>query len=63
MDWFNNLGGFAMFFPDTPALAMDFTLRGPADHLGYRLANSMQRTPTDLEAYPQPGMDFTGLGG
>lgn len=60
MDWFQSLGAYSMLFNDTPALAADFTLRGPRGDFGYRLAYQMQRTPADLEVYPAPGPDFPG---
>lgn len=62
MEWFNQLGGYTMLLADTPALAADFTFRGPRGDLGYRLAESMQRTPTTLDVYPPAEPDFTGLG-
>jgi hypothetical protein len=62
VNWFNELGSYGMFFADTPALAVDFSVRGPRGDFGYRLANSMQRTPTVLEPYPSEGIDFSGLG-
>jgi hypothetical protein len=35
MDWFQSLGAYSMLFNDTPALAADFTLRGPRGDFGY----------------------------
>lgn len=54
MDWFDHLGNYAAFFPDSPALAVDMTTNHPMSHgyLGYPLAYSMQDTPNQIEVYP-----------
>jgi hypothetical protein len=63
VNWFNELGAYQQFFPDTPALAGDFAFRGPRGDFGYRLAYFAQATPTDLDVYPSEPIDFSGLGG
>jgi hypothetical protein len=52
MDWWEQLGAHVQFFPDTPALALDMALRGPAEHVAYPLAYALQATPVPLEVYP-----------
>ncbi|MFD5107119.1 hypothetical protein [Streptomyces cinereoruber] len=53
MDWFDQLGHMASFFPDSPALAVDMALHGAdPDLVGYGLAYGLQVTPTQLDVYP-----------
>lgn len=53
MDWFNALGNFAAFFPDTPGLAWDMALNGAdPDLVGYGLAYGLQVSPTPIDVYP-----------
>lgn len=63
MDWWNDLGAYSMILNPAPALAVDMATKGPRGDLGFHLANSIQRTPADLDVYPPAEMDFTGLGG
>jgi hypothetical protein len=63
MDWFNDLGAYCMLLNQAPPLAVDMTVNGPKGDFGFHLANSIQRTPTELNAYPPEEMDFTGLSG
>lgn len=59
MEWWDEIGNFAAFFPDTPALAVDFALRGAnPDYVGYALAYGMQKTPTEIDVYPPEEMSF-----
>ena len=54
MDWWEQIGNYANFFPDTPALGVDMALHGPnADQVGYHLAYGLQSTPTSIDVYPQ----------
>jgi hypothetical protein len=53
MDWFDQLGNMARFFPDSPALAVDMALGGAdPDMVGYGLAYGLQATPTQFDVYP-----------
>lgn len=63
MEWWNDLGAYYQFLNATPALAADMALSGPRGDHGFYLANSMQRTPAQLDVYPPDEMDFSGLGG
>ena len=63
MDWFNQLGNMAAFFPDSPALAWDFALNGPdPDLVGYGLAYGLQATPEAIDVYPQEETPFPETG-
>ena len=59
MDWFNDLGAYAMFL-GTPALAVDMATNGPKGDFGFYLSAMMQRTSEPLTAYPAPPMLFGG---
>jgi len=54
MEWFNTLGNYAAFFPDSPALAVDMTTNHNMSHdyLGLPLAYGAQDTPSPIEVYP-----------
>lgn len=57
MDWFNQLGNMAAFFPDTPALAWDMALGGAEpDFIGYDMAHDLQDTAIPLDVYPDLGV-------
>lgn len=53
MNWWETLGNYVGFFPDTPALGVDFALHGPnANHIGYGLAHDLQAMATPIDVYP-----------
>lgn len=54
MDWWDALGNYAAFFPDSPSLAVDMTTNHPMSHayLGYPLAYALQDTPSPIQVYP-----------
>ncbi|MEV7814251.1 hypothetical protein AB0P05_26525 [Streptomyces flaveolus] len=53
MNWWTQIGNYASFFGDTPALAVDMALHGPnADFVGYGLAYGLQASPTPIDVYP-----------
>jgi hypothetical protein len=54
VDWWDKLGNYAAFFPDSPALAVDMTTNHhmSAGYLGYPLAYGLQDTPTQIQVYP-----------
>lgn len=53
MEWWDQIGNFASFFGDTPALAVDMALHGPnANFVGYDLAYGLQMSPTAIDVYP-----------
>lgn len=61
MEWWRQFGNMLQFMPDTPALAFDMSVNGPAhEPFAYSLAYNMQNSPTGLEVYPQEGMTFPG---
>lgn len=62
MDWFNQIGNMSAFFPDTPALAVDFALNGDPDVVGYGLAYGLQQAPEAIDVYPPDEMSFAGPG-
>lgn len=52
MDWWQNLGGYAQFFGNTPALAVDFAVHGPnPDLMGYNAAYALQTTQAQINLY------------
>lgn len=61
MEWWDDFGVMLQFMPDTPALAFDMTVNGPASKpFKYSLAYSMQNSPVGLEVYPPEGVTFPG---
>lgn len=53
MNWWTQLGNYASFFGETPALAVDMALHGPdAGYVGYGLAYGLQSTATPIDVYP-----------
>jgi len=59
MDFWNQIGNYATFFPDTPALAVDMALNGPnANHVGYDLAYGLQASQTAVDVYPAEDSSF-----
>ncbi|MEU3522335.1 hypothetical protein AB0E62_00405 [Streptomyces sp. NPDC038707] len=53
MDWWTQIGNYASFFSDTPALAVDMALHGPnPSYVGYDLAYGLQASPTAIDVYP-----------
>lgn len=63
MDWFDQLGNMAAFFPDTPGLAFDFAMNGAnPDLIGYELAYELQNTETPIDVYPSEEMSFPETG-
>jgi hypothetical protein len=52
VDWWQNLGAYAQFFGNTPALAVDFATRGPnPDLVGYNSAYALQTTQANIDVY------------
>jgi len=46
------LGGYAQFFGNAPALAVDFAVHGPnPDLIGYNAAYALQTTQSDIPLY------------
>ena len=57
MDWWEQLGAHLAFYPDTPALAYDMAMNGPAEHVAYILNNGLQQTDVPLDVYPAGAPD------
>lgn len=52
MDWFTDLGAYAQFFPNAPALAMDMATRGPnIDMGGADAAHAVQSSQIPMPLY------------
>jgi len=63
MDWWENMGTYAMGMGQFPALASDMALRGPQGDFGYTLMHLMNKSATPIDVYPPDEANLAGLGG